>query len=72
MVFEVLFLAELKKLSSLYKREDYEKSIALITANELPFEDMITDVQPLSNIQEVFENIDKNPNGLKVLMDCQA
>ncbi|MDO6761331.1 alcohol dehydrogenase catalytic domain-containing protein [Tamlana sp. 2_MG-2023] len=54
-----------------YEKEDYEKSIELITANELPFEDMITDVQPLSNIQQVFENIDNNPDGLKVLMDCQ-
>ncbi|AWG22689.1 MULTISPECIES: zinc-dependent alcohol dehydrogenase [Flavobacterium] len=54
-----------------YEKEDYEKAIELITANELPFEQMITDVQPLSNIQQVFENIDKNPEGLKVLMDCQ-
>ncbi|OBQ56685.1 alcohol dehydrogenase catalytic domain-containing protein [Tamlana sp. s12] len=54
-----------------YEKEDYEKSIELITANELPFEEMITDVQPLSNIQQVFENIDSNPDGLKVLMDCQ-
>ncbi|MBU2950821.1 alcohol dehydrogenase catalytic domain-containing protein [Tamlana agarivorans] len=54
-----------------YEKVDYEKSIELITANELPFEDMITDVQPLSNIQQVFENIDNNPDGLKVLMDCQ-
>lgn len=53
-----------------YEKEDYEKSIALITANKLPFEQMITDVQPLSNIQQVFENIDKKPDGMKVLMDC--
>lgn len=67
------FWKELKLIGArVYEREDYEKSIALITANELPFEDMITDVQPLTNIQQVFENIDKNPDGLKVLMDCQA
>ncbi|GGZ87724.1 zinc-dependent alcohol dehydrogenase [Algibacter mikhailovii] len=66
------FWKELKLIGArVYEREDYEKSIALITANELPFEAMITDVQPLSNIQQVFENIDKNPDGLKVLMDCQ-
>ncbi|RKR14392.1 2-desacetyl-2-hydroxyethyl bacteriochlorophyllide A dehydrogenase [Maribacter vaceletii] len=66
------FWKELKLIGArVYEKEDYEKSIALITANELPFEDMITDVQPLSNIQQVFENIDKNPDGLKVLMDCQ-
>ena len=66
------FWKELKLIGArVYEKEDYEKAITLITANELPFEKMITDVQPLSNIQQVFENIDKNPEGLKVLMDCQ-
>ncbi|NJB82980.1 zinc-dependent alcohol dehydrogenase [Wenyingzhuangia aestuarii] len=66
------FWKELKLIGArVYEKEDYEKSIQLITANELPFEQMITDVQPLSKIQTVFENIDKNPDGLKVLMDCQ-
>ncbi|MBN3581035.1 alcohol dehydrogenase catalytic domain-containing protein [Algoriphagus aestuarii] len=66
------FWKELKLIGArVYEKEDYEKAIALITANELPFEKMITDVQPLSNIQQVFESIDKNPEGLKVLMDCQ-
>lgn len=65
------FWKELKLIGArVYEKEDYEKSIKLITANELPFEDMITDVQPLSNIQKVFENIDQNPDGMKVLMDC--
>lgn len=65
------FWKELKLIGArVYEKEDYEKSIALITANELPFEDMITDVQPLSNVQKVFENIDNNPDGMKVLMDC--
>ncbi len=67
------FWKELKLIGArVYEREDYEKSIELITANELPFEAMITDVQPLSSIQKVFEDIDNNPEGLKVLMDCQA
>ena len=66
------FWKELKLIGArVYEKEDYEKAIQLITANKLPFEDMITDVQPLSNIQQVFENIDNNPDGLKVLMDCQ-
>ncbi len=67
------FWKELKLIGArVYEKEDYEKAIALITANELPFEEMITDVQPLSSIQQVFENIDNNPDGMKVLMDCQA
>lgn len=66
------FWKELKLIGArVYEKEDYEKAIALITANELPFDKMITDVQPLTNIQKVFESIDKNPEGLKVLMDCQ-
>ncbi|WP_422080384.1 zinc-dependent alcohol dehydrogenase [Ulvibacterium sp.] len=67
------FWKELKLIGArVYEKEDYEKAITLITANELPFEEMITDVQPLSNIQEVFESIDNNPDGMKILMDCQA
>ncbi len=67
------FWKELKLIGArVYEREDYDKAIELITANVLPFEQMITDVQPLANIQHVFENIDKNPDGLKVLMDCQS
>lgn len=66
------FWKELKLIGArVYEKEDYEKAITLITANELPFAEMITDVQPLTNIQKVFENIDNNPDGLKVLMDCQ-
>lgn len=66
------FWKELKLIGArVYEKEDYEVAIDLITKNELPFEKMITDVQPLTNIQQVFENIDNNPDGMKVLMDCQ-
>lgn len=66
------FWKELKLIGArVYEKEDYERAIELITANVLPFEDMITDIQPLSNIQQVFESIDNNPDGMKVLMDCQ-
>lgn len=66
------FWKELKLIGArVYEKEDYETAIALITANELPFENLITDVQPLSKIQQVFESIDNNPDGMKVLMDCQ-
>ena len=65
------FWKELKLIGArVYEKEDYEKSIDLITENELPFGEMITDVQPLSNIQNVFDNIDKNPAGMKVLLNC--
>ncbi|TQO37535.1 2-desacetyl-2-hydroxyethyl bacteriochlorophyllide A dehydrogenase [Arenibacter algicola] len=66
------FWKELKLIGArVYEKEDYEKAITLVTANKLPFTQMITDVQPLTNIQKVFEGIDHNPDGMKVLMDCQ-
>ena len=67
------FWKELKLIGArVYEEEDYEKAIQLITKNELPFEKMITRVAPLKDIQNVFENIDKNPDGMKVLLDCQS
>jgi 2-desacetyl-2-hydroxyethyl bacteriochlorophyllide A dehydrogenase len=66
------FWKELKLIGArVYEKEDYDYAIDLVTKNELPFEEMITDVHPLSHIQKVFEAIDNNPEGLKVLMDCQ-
>ncbi len=67
------FWKELKLIGArVYEVEDYEESIELITKNELPFDKLITAVRPLSTIQTVFEDIDKNPHGMKVLMDCHA
>ncbi|MCK0188939.1 alcohol dehydrogenase catalytic domain-containing protein [Arenibacter sp. F20364] len=67
------FWKELKLIGArVYEKEDYDKAIALVTANELPFSKMITDIQPLTNIQNVFKSIDENPDGMKVLMDCQG
>lgn len=66
------FWKELRLIGArVYEREDYDKAIELVTENKLPFHEMITDVQPLTEIQKVFEKIDENPDGLKVLMDCQ-
>jgi 2-desacetyl-2-hydroxyethyl bacteriochlorophyllide A dehydrogenase len=67
------FWKELKLIGArVYEPEDYEMAIDLITKNELPFAELITDVQPLTNIQKAFEQNDLNPNGMKVLLDCQA
>ena len=66
------FWKELKLIGArVYEKEDYEEAIQLISAYQLPFEQLITAVEPLSSIQSVFEKIDQNPDGMKVLMDCQ-
>jgi len=65
------FWKELKLIGArVYEKEDYEQAIALINSKALPLEHMVTAVEPLTEIQNVFENIDKNPNGMKTLLDC--
>jgi len=66
------FWKELKLIGArVYEKEDYEAAIKLVDEKTIPFEKLITAVEPLENIQSVFENIDKNPDGMKVLLDCQ-
>lgn len=67
------FWKELQLIGArVYEEADYEQAIALVTAHEIPFESLITAVKPLQEIQQVFEGIDQNPDGMKVLLDCQA
>ena len=67
-----LFWKELEIIGArVYEEEDYEKAIEFVAENRLPLEKLITAVEPLEDIQSVFEKIDKNPNGMKVLLDCQ-
>ncbi|PWJ58024.1 2-desacetyl-2-hydroxyethyl bacteriochlorophyllide A dehydrogenase [Dyadobacter jejuensis] len=66
------FWKELKLIGArVYEKEDYEEAISLITSNTLGFEKLISEVRPLSAIQEAFEAIDNNPAGIKTLLDCQ-
>ncbi|TLX71782.1 zinc-binding dehydrogenase [Labilibacter sediminis] len=66
------FWKELKLIGArVYEKEDYEESIQLITEKKYPFERIITDTKPLEQIQELFESIDSNPEGMKYLVDCQ-
>ncbi|MBA7557549.1 L-threonine 3-dehydrogenase [subsurface metagenome] len=53
-----------------YEKEDYNESIQLITEELLPIEKIITAVEPLGKILNVFEDIDNNPEGMKYLVDC--
>ncbi len=65
------FWKELKLIGArVYEPEDYEAAISLVAQKKLPLEQLITDVQPLKTIQQVFESIDTNPEVMKVLMKC--
>lgn len=52
-----------------YEPEDFEEAIALAASGELPLEKMITQISPLADAKQVFETIDKNPAGMKYLLE---
>ncbi|TRX57617.1 zinc-binding dehydrogenase [Fulvivirga sp. M361] len=67
------FWKELKLIGArVYEPEDYEESIQMISQHTIPFEKLITQVEPLGNVQQVFETIAGNPAGMKYLLDCQS
>ncbi|MBB3697403.1 alcohol dehydrogenase catalytic domain-containing protein [Flammeovirga yaeyamensis] len=66
------FWKELELIGArVYEKEDYEESIQLITENKYNFDKIITATKPIDDIQQIFEDIDKNPTGMKFLIDCQ-
>lgn len=67
------FWKELKMIGArVYEPEDFDEAIKLAASNELPLEKLITAVAPLDNIQHAFETLDKNPSGMKYLIDCNC
>ena len=52
-----------------YEPEDFDEAITLAASGELPLEKMITQILPLSEAQKIFETIDKNPAGMKYLLE---
>ena len=65
------FWSEIEMLGArLYQEDDYEEAINIAASGNIPFDTLITRVSPLIDIQSVFEEIDKNPAGMKYLIDC--
>lgn len=67
------FWKELQLIGArVYEPEDYDDAIQLVADKSLPLNALITSVAPLNAVQSVFEQIDQNPDGMKVLLDCQS
>ncbi len=67
------FWKELELIGArVYEKADYEEAIKLVTNGDLPLRALISKIEPISRIQRVFEEMDRNPAGMKVLLDCQA
>lgn len=65
------FWRELKLIGArVYEPEDFEEAIALAANGDIPLGALITEVAPLEQGQQIFEAIDKNPAGMKYLLQC--
>jgi (R,R)-butanediol dehydrogenase / meso-butanediol dehydrogenase / diacetyl reductase len=65
------FWRELQLIGTrVYESEDFDEAIQLAASGVLPLDQLITQIAPLENIQQVFETIDNNPAGMKYLLQC--
>ena len=55
-----------------YEPEDYDRAIGLIAAGDLPLGKLITSIEPLDRLPEVFEEQSHEASAMKILVDCQA
>ena len=55
-----------------YEPADYEQAIGLVAADVLPLDDLVTAVEPLERLPDVFATLAANPAAMKVLIDCRA
>jgi threonine dehydrogenase-like Zn-dependent dehydrogenase len=55
-----------------YEPEDYERAIALLEKGDLPLDRLITSVEPLERLPEVFAEHVKGSAAMKILVDCAS
>lgn len=68
-----LFWKELTLIGArVYEEEDYEEAIRIVEARHLPLADLVTSVEPLERLPGVIASLDRAPDAVKVLIDCQA
>lgn len=51
-----------------YRPEDYEQAIKLLTEGLVDFDSFITDVRPISEVQSAFESLVGNPSAIKSMI----
>ena len=54
-----------------YEAEDFDEAIRLAAAGPLPLDKIVTRISPLEEVQQVFQEIEENPAGMKYLLQCQ-
>jgi threonine dehydrogenase-like Zn-dependent dehydrogenase len=55
-----------------YEPEDFDAAIELLAAGSLDLERLITAVEPLGRVPEVFAELLAGRPAMKILVDCRA
>jgi 2-desacetyl-2-hydroxyethyl bacteriochlorophyllide A dehydrogenase len=55
-----------------YEPEDYERAIALLEKGDLPLDRLITSVEPLERLPQVFAEHVNGSSAMKILVDCAS
>ena len=67
------FWFEIEMLGArLYEADDFEEAIRIAASGHVPLDAIISGIDTLDNIQDVFMEIERNPEVLKYLIDCQV
>jgi len=65
------FWRELRLIGArVYEAQDFDRAIALAAAGELPFDQLITDVLPLSEAHQGIQRMDSGGDVMKILLAC--
>lgn len=66
-----VFWSEIQIIGTrLYEEEDFEEAIRLASRGVLHLDQLITKVSPIEHVQEAFEAIEGNLDGIKYLIQC--
>ncbi len=66
------FWRELRLIGArVYEPQDFEEAIQLAASGTLPLSQLITQVSPLADAKTIFDAIERNPAGMKYLLQCQ-
>lgn len=67
------FWSELKLIGArLYEEQDFDEAIELAASGNLHLDKLITQINSIDDVQESFETIEANPDGIKYLIDCSS
>jgi 2-desacetyl-2-hydroxyethyl bacteriochlorophyllide A dehydrogenase len=66
------FWSELRMIGArLYEEQDFDEAIELAAEGHLALDKLITQVNPIDDVQQTFETIESNPSGIKYLINCR-